>query len=59
MSNADKFENPTMDRTDANPRTAAPTCCSTERQASCCDLSEKSTCCGPAATAGREGCGCQ
>ena len=40
MTNADKFENPTTDRTDANPRTAAPTCCSTERQATCCDLSE-------------------
>ncbi|MDH6290544.1 hypothetical protein M2275_005469 [Rhodococcus opacus] len=58
MTNADKFENPTTDRTDANPRTAAPTCCSTERQATCCDLSEKSTCCGPTATAG-DGCGCQ
>ncbi|MFD7009757.1 MULTISPECIES: hypothetical protein [Rhodococcus] len=59
MTNPNEFETSATDRTDANPRTAAPTCCSTERQATCCDLSEKSTCCGPAATAGREGCGCQ
>jgi hypothetical protein len=58
MTHPNEFQSSAAERTDASPQSAAPACCSTERQTTCCDASDKARCCAPAATAGGS-CGCQ
>lgn len=58
MTHPNEFQSSAAERMDASRQSAAPACCSPERQTTCCDASDKARCCAPAATAG-SGCGCQ